>query len=219
MNYSTTVTGVSSRTVTRKKDGKTITIFEIVDSHDRKWTTSRRDLANEAYGLVNKAAEIEGRMEQNGSYENFYLDDIREAVASAQRPQEGIPESRQSAPEQQNITGDGEGTAKDWSIWRQCATKVSAQISQTPAEFWANVPQLVTYYATGLMPEIREELTPRQQREQESSVTSYAPAAAAQASQKNTFVPESAYNDPGRDSPVDYIDDIPFAPTSMDSFL
>lgn len=107
------------------------------------------------------------------------------------------------------IKHEGEGTQKDWSIWRQTSTKVAVHLSATPQEFWFNVRQLMTFYATGLEPDLPQ-----------AGVTSYAtqtqpsPAAQAQNAQQNQFIPDSAIEgDPGPAGGWPSDDDIPFAPT------
>lgn len=208
MIYDATITAVNRKTINRKSDNKTITLYEIQDSTGAKTSTSRRDLANEAHRLLQQTAELSVRVEQNGSYENRYLDDIRASTGAVQRQtQQPFPEVPQStpqqAPQEPRIVADGEGTAKDWTVWRQTATKVAAQLATTPQEFWDNVGQLITFYATGLQPE----LTPPPRQQQQEPVTSYAPAQAAQQAAER-FIPE---NVPQTDDHYTHTDDdIPF---------
>lgn len=203
--YDTTVQSVTSRVVT-KKDGKSTTIYEIVDSDGTKWATFKNTIANEANRLVGQAVQIQGRVEQNGQWENFYIDDIRMGTGAQNRALESVREA-QTVQLQPHPSGpvydatpqipqikrqeDQGPTEKDWSIARAVAVKVSAQLSEDPKSFWANLDALVTYLMLGLKPPEFENAHPTQE--------------------SNQFIPETAYVDPGRDSPFPDTDsDIPF---------
>lgn len=204
--YDTTVQSVTSRVV-NKKAGGTTTIYEVIDSAGNKWATFKNTIANEANRLINQAVQIQGRIEQNGSYQNYYLDDIRELPTSS-RPQTQerfVEQARQAQPPQQSAPigrqqeqGPTEPTDRDWAIMRQTAGKVSASISENPKDFWANLDSLLTYFAYGLKPPEFEGT--------QGNVLQH-----PDGREPNQFIPESAYNDPGRDSPFPDTDsDIPF---------
>lgn len=207
MIFNTVIASVASRTITRRKDGKTITIFEVTDQGGTTWTTSRRDIANEANRLVNQSVEIQGRVEQNGTYENHYLDDLR-AIPNGQVQQQPIQQAvqraQQAQPQQEPapIRQQSWLDDKQWAIMRQAAAKVSAQLSDNPSAFWANLDPLVTFFAYGLKPQEFE--TPSNTLRQDFHEP-----------QINQFIPQAAIdNDPGRESSSSYDDgDIPFNPT------
>lgn len=212
MKYTALIEDVNSKTINRKSDGKTITLYEITDGQKNP-TTSRRDLANEAYHLRGKMADIEVRVEQNGVYENVYLENVRPAVASAQPPRDPFPEPEdrpplprpprpEPEPEIPRQGQNGHWSEDKWSVFRQTATKVAAHTSANANEFWQNVDQLVAYYATGISPNL--EPIP-------GGVTSYAPAEGAQQAQRNRFVPEEAIaSQAGNEGYEHNDDDIPF---------
>lgn len=215
MIVDTTVQGVTFRDVNRKSDGKSIRIYEIVDGNNTKWTTSRIDIANEANAKLGQPVQISGRQEINGVYENFYLDAIGSPNGLTPPPSQQFPipetiaaqithvPAPQAAPQPQpapiptpppppvEIAPTGP-TDKDWTIWRQVATKVAVNLSATPAEFWANTEDLIRYYAYGVKPQLQAIVT--------SPPTG------------NQFVPEQAFSDPGPDpnAPEYSDDDIPF---------
>lgn len=54
-------------------------------------------------------------------------------------------------------------TKKDASIARQTAAKVSAELSTSPAEFWANCVDLARYFDTGQTPQQRPTIPAEQQ--------------------------------------------------------
>lgn len=184
MAVATLIQGVTARKVNRKKDGAEITIYEIMTSDNTKWTTSRRDLAGEANRLIGQPVLIEGRTEVNGIYENYYLEDVRpndgtSFDASDSFPIPGTIQQQMTPPAHlapptpppapipvappppPPIPAAGPAE-RDWQIWRQCATKVAVHLSQTPAEFWANVDDLIRYYAYGAKPQIQNGTAPRQ---------------------------------------------------------
>jgi hypothetical protein len=204
------IKGVTFRDVTKKADGKQIRIFEVEDQNGIKWTTSRQDIANEAFRRVGQMAQIQGREEQNGAYLNRYLDMVSEPGVltpppSQEFPIPGVVQSAldaslprapmaptpppapipPSAPAQPTIQPSGP-TEHDWQIWRQVAAKVSATVSTTAPEFWSNLDDLVRYFAYGTKP-------------------SYVPGDAPR------FIPEGAIQESNAEGPPPYTDDdIPF---------
>lgn len=208
----TTVESVSQRVV-QTRDGRSSTVFEIVDGRGTKWQTFKQPIANEANRLIGMAVEINGRTEQNGQWTNHYIDDIRQATGAVQRetfaPAQAAQQAQQAQPPAQRDEPQSYGTEhakpagsdwneKDWSIMRQCAGKVAGQISgNDPKDFWSNVGPLLTYFAYGLVPPeydpVRQQATqpPPQQQSQR-----YVP--------ENVPTQEQAWTPGGND------DDIPF---------
>lgn len=209
--FDTVVQSVTQRVV-QKKSGGTATIFDILDSEGRKWSTWRQPLANESNRLIGQAVELSGRIEQNGQYQNYLVDDIRAATVSANRAAQAAQAAQHAQPQhqtvptrQQNgevvISQDGPDD-RQWSIMRQTAGKVSAQISNDPSSFWANLDPLLTYFAYGLKPPEFEGVSNTVRNDPHER-------------EPNQFISESSYNDPGRESPFGDADlDIPFNPTS-----
>lgn len=206
MIYDTVITGVTSKVVNRKSDNRPITIYEITDANNTKWTTSRRELANEANRLINTNVTVQGRQEQKGNFMNYYLEDLRSknGAAPVMQPQPtpspppppspGPPPVQQQAPLPQHWTPN----EKDFNIMRQTAAKVSANLSTTPAEFWSNVDDLVVYFTTAEKPE---------------RFNRFVPPAITQPLEGtgNQFIPPSYEDDPGPlDQPGYTDDDIPF---------
>lgn len=198
------VSEVTQRVV-NKKAGGTATIYQILDEFNNKWETWNQDVAKEANRMLGQTAEIMGEIEQNGQYTNRKINDIRLATNSQQQAPNPVEQARAAQREPEPIMRDGDQgpTEKDFRIGRQTAAKVSAAISgNDPTSFWKNLDPLVTYFIYGLMPpqyagsnELQREPVREEIRE------------------ANSFIPETAFNDPGRESPVAYVDDIPFAPS------
>jgi hypothetical protein len=219
MIYQAVIKDVDYRDVNRKADGKPIRIYQIHTTDGVKWTTNRKDIATDAFRMVGQQVEIQGRQEENGIYTNYYLDEVH--APGANPPQAGgqwaPPQATGFAPEPpvlapatitvqpQPITtapnseiGPQGPTPTDWAIWRQTAAKVSAHISSGAAEFWANVDDLVNYFAYAIKPQAPS-IVPGSRPEPIQP-------------QQNQFIPESAYADPGPEPRPDYNDsDIPFS--------
>lgn len=162
--YQTTVESVTQRVITTR-DGRNSTIYDILDGAGTKWSTFKQPVANEANRLIGHPVELIGRIEKNDrGYENNYLDDVRLATGAQQRQAEqprgsyapadrAMQAQQPERPQQQSIPkAVWAPDEKDWSIFRQVAAKVSAQISSTPEDFWENLPALVTYFAYGFFP-------------------------------------------------------------------
>lgn len=199
--YDTTVQSVTSRVV-NKKAGGTTTIYEVLDSEGNKWATFKNTIANEANRLVGQAVQIQGRIEQNGSYQNYTIDDIRmgtfsanQAVQAAQHAQ--VAQPPQVAQRQQTEIHPNSQTDKDWQIARAVAVKASAQISHDPKVFWENLDALVAYLVLGLKPPEYEGASNTLRSDPHER-------------EPNQFVPEAAYaENPGWESNDDP-DRIPF---------
>lgn len=144
---------VTRRTVTPKNGNPPFLLYEIEDSNGTKWTTKKDDLALTAHALVGKSATIEGSIVENGRFKNYYLNGIWESNG-VPAPETAIVPTviPDSTPSFRDTTDD-----KDISIWRQVATKVAAQMSEGPDEFWKNVEILMTFYATGQHPDTEGE--------------------------------------------------------------
>lgn len=205
--YDTTVQSVTSRVV-NKKAGGTTTIYEVIDSDGNKWATFKNTIANEANRLINQAVQIQGRIEQNGAFQNYMIDDIRLGTGAQQRAQNPIQQAQQSQPPQHQGTqqiqqhpdpiSSAGPTDKDWQIARAVAVKVSAQLSEDAKSFWMNLDSLVVYLMLGLKPPEYEGAG--------NTLRNDTPER-----EPNQFIPETSYSDPGRESPFGDTDgDIPF---------
>lgn len=99
---------------------------------------------------------------------------------------------------------------KNESIHRQVAAKVSAQISNTPQDFWANVYDLFLYFQSGHRPQLTGGVQPQVVaaqvvEEPRQNAAAYKPFDSG----TNQFVPAAAYAAP--DAPPPHgDDDIPF---------
>lgn len=144
---------VSRRTVTPKNGTPPFILFDIEDSNGIKWTTKRDDIALTAHALVGKTATFEGTIRENGRFKDYFLNSISEANGATPAPQTAsvIPDSTPTptiqTPQIPDVTLE-----KEMMIWRQVATKVAAQMSEGPGEFWQNVETLIAFYATGNHP-------------------------------------------------------------------
>jgi hypothetical protein len=126
------IEAAAPRTFT-KRDGNQMTLFEVT-INGRKWV-ARKPVFDVAEGLVSQMADVTTRVEQNGNYTNYYLDEIKPVAA---------------AKASSDYAEDPERSER---IARQTATKVAAIIStHDPQAFWANVDDLVHYYMTGDKP-------------------------------------------------------------------
>lgn len=215
-SHDTTVQGVQQRVV-NKRTGGTTTVYDVIDGNGVKWSTFKQPVANEANRLIGHRVEMQIRIEQNGQYENKFIDDIRAfgmngGSAQAEQPRGGYSPAERAMsasgvqPDPQPMAVDtpipmapqGEDDkTKQIRIMRQAAAKVSAVISTTPIDFWRNLDPLFNYFQTGLMP----------QDFLADAVTSYAQP---EPTQQSEFFPAGTA-DPGREysgSPTD--DDIPF---------
>jgi len=159
------IKAVNKRDLVRKRDNKPFTLYEIVDHNNVKWSTGRRDLAEEAANLIGKPAQIQGHEEQNNNgYTNYYLDDIFPGNGQPQQPQSTdfrLPQERaqtttafQGHVQNPAITQSETDGDKQIRIMRQAAAKVSALISPSATEFWANCDTLLNYFMTGQKPQI-----------------------------------------------------------------
>lgn len=161
MLQETTIKAVNRRDLVRKRDNKPFTLYEIVDSTGTKWTTGRRDLAEEANGLIGQLVGLQGHEEQNAAgYTNYYLDDL--IAGPVQQQGNGAlapPQERQQPQNPGGTIGIQQVTSvtdavKQTYIMRQTAAKVAALISPSAAEFWANCDALNSYFNTGNKPQL-----------------------------------------------------------------
>lgn len=203
-----TITSVQPRMVTRKRDGQSFTLYDVFTAKGHKFTAGRREVATEAQQLLGQQASLVIRSEQNGQYRNDYLQEVHPIVAppasvppyiaqaqAAQPNATGQPTAPTPAPSFPTVADqEAKERARELSIWRQTATKVAAHIAKTPGEFWANVDDLIRFYATGISPQENTAAAPQQQGNQ------FFPEAEVAQTQK-------VFSD-GRPLPSD--DDIPF---------
>jgi len=194
--FTVTVDDVKSREV-RTRDGRESKVFQIYDDKGHRWETWKKQLANEAYRLIGQPAVITGRIEENGEYTNYRLDDIQAANGAtydAPYP-DRQPAERARAAQPQEQRREWQPDGKDLNIERQVAIKVSAWLvgpNGNPNDFWANLNDLMGYMSYGTIPNeyggAKEQ--PRQQ-------------------QQERFIPEEF--DPGpMDRPEPDDSDIPF---------
>lgn len=167
------IQGVESRDVNRKRDGVKITLYEIT-TNSGVLTASRRQVAEAAYGLIGKPAELTiDEVEKNG-FTNYYLNKVEAPFNGAQTTTIGQQQAQQPqktafrppAQPQQHVvetvippqtaipqaqTGMN-GAEKDTSIYRQVATKVAAWLvgpGGSADDFKQNVARLMNFYETG----------------------------------------------------------------------
>jgi hypothetical protein len=155
-----TVVSVESREARRKADNVAFTLYDVKLSDGEKYTTSRRETAEQAHSLTGKPALVTIKVEQNGQYTNRYINSIVGAMGSFMQPEPTF------APPPNGFATNGFAPAtttipdttadRETSIYRQVATKVAATISQTPHEFWRNVDELIFFYQTGNKPSSAE---------------------------------------------------------------
>lgn len=159
-----TIKSVTRKDLTRKSDGQPFTIFDI-DTTCGRISTSNQQHAQAANGMVGQTAFFDVTAKENGFYTNYYLNAIKQehetpvrtewpqADISYSSPGAGTTSVTATAPQPVSFSQPGlSGAEKDASIWRQTATKVAATIGGSPSDFWANVDDLMVYYATGKVP-------------------------------------------------------------------
>ena len=150
-----TASAVTHKQLTAKSTGRKFTLYT-VETDAGSFTTAKRDIAADAHRLLNKPAVYTVRTEQRGEFTNYYLEEIQEigspssgSTFPAQKP---MPQQPQQQQQQAPIGDPVPHTEKDMAIYRQVAAKVAAHISTTPTEFWGNLDDLVSYFATGTKP-------------------------------------------------------------------
>lgn len=177
------VTGVEMRDVRRKSDNQQFTMYEVSTQQGMKATTTKRDLAEQAFDLKGQKALLMVKEVPKGEYTNYYLQAVypspglkslqeasSQALGSSENfkapstmfepplPSPAPPAATRDIPEAGST--EAGSTEKDLTIWRQTAAKVSAQISNTADEFWANLDQLVRYFDTGSKPNDQLDMAP-----------------------------------------------------------
>lgn len=201
-SHRTTVQSVVQRVVSTK-DGRSSTIYDVIDGGGIKWSTWKQPVANESNRLIGQEVEMMVREEQNGTFLNRFVDDIRAigmngGTTMAEQPRGGYaPVERAMGAQQPSPSAlppiqNAGPTDKDLTIWRQTAAKVSAQMSSTPQEFWTNIQPLVDYFETGTIP---TQFSGEYQREP--------------VQQEQSFIPTD-YEDPGPETRNFVDSDIPF---------
>lgn len=156
----TTITGVQPRKVTRKKDNKEVTFYDVHTSDSGTWTTSLKKVAQEAFELKGQIVQINTKTDTQGMYENNWLQGVMPADGDfIDFDTPATPEARQHIPQQQQQQRaqlPEPPPEKDYQahpvLLRRDAAKVSAQISDTANEFWANLDDLVSYFESGGKP-------------------------------------------------------------------
>jgi hypothetical protein len=159
-----TIARVEQRTV-NKRDGTSFTMYDVFTAEQQPaFATTKREIAESAFDLINKVAELHYTVRQNGNYTNFYVNQILppplNAAQTAQRAQEaspllaqaaGLPQAPVAAQGQREIPqGPPYPTDRDRSIFRQTAAKVAATLPVTDGlTFWENVEKLAAYFETG----------------------------------------------------------------------
>jgi hypothetical protein len=136
---------VGRKQVTPKSGANPFTLFEIT-AGDHTWVTKIQDIALTAHSLVGKNVIIDGKVEQNGNYTNYYINSIKEADDSTSV----IAPTTVEIP--LSTTSNGKSPEEEAKIHRQVATKVAALLADTPIDFWQNVDSLMTFYSTGNHP-------------------------------------------------------------------
>lgn len=169
------ITNVTKRQLVKKETQETFFMYDI-DTTIGKMQTTKRDIAESAFSLLNQTAELDFTTKHNGTYTNIYLNKVLPApsnpAAQAQMAQtagasdfltqtagvvatSGIPTSGTGVGTNITVTSNipDEPSVKQQSIHRQTATKVAAALNpETVAAFWANVHALVKFYETGADP-------------------------------------------------------------------
>lgn len=143
------VLDVASRQATRKADGAKFTLYDVRLSDGETYTTSRRDVAEQAHALTGQSVVATIKIEQNGVYTNRYLNAVQGTGFGAPAPGQFPPAAAPAASAIPVNTGSSDNDEK---IYRQVAAKVSANLSTTESEFWGNVDALVHYFKTGEKP-------------------------------------------------------------------
>jgi hypothetical protein len=164
-----TALSIRDKEVQRKSDNRTFTIYTIKTDHG-EMTTSKRELAEHAFQYLNVPARYLVNVQQNGNFTNTYLQDIAPipGTATPARPalgaQQEAPPPQASpppdivrgetteAPVSLTVNAEVQWSAKDMAIYRQVAAKVSAVISRTPEEFFANCDIILAYIVDGSKP-------------------------------------------------------------------
>jgi len=185
---------------------------------------ARKDVFNQAQGLLGAQVDAITRTEQKGDWTNHYLDFIEHRAGPMQNPavvaqqaQYGNGQQQQTYQPSQPATSPimtaqavvSEPTEaeirKQTSIHRQTSTKVAALISKNAQEFWVNVQDLVHFYEMGVMPYQNHPVTPDPiPRQNAQAYQQYRDEPA------NQYVPQAAYADPGPQGIPHSDDDIPF---------
>lgn len=149
-----TISGVTKKKVTSKKTGREMVIYEITTEEGTTWTTTQDQLALEAHSRVGHLVAIDGKIEQNGNFKNYYLNGIQDPgelnatitqVGDKTIPDAGIQDTSDE---------------RDEKIFRQVATKVAANMSASPRDFWENVDILMNFYRYGDTPDYTTDSIP-----------------------------------------------------------
>lgn len=162
------ITDVERREIQKRDGTGSMILFDVVLGDGSKWTAFEEPLARQAWDARGKTVSMEVSVTQKGNYTNKNLRAILGAGVATptnggfptQTTSFGATES-QFPTQTETFSPSPEGTnlsAKDASIYRQVATKVSAIISKSELDFWANVDTLVRFYETGDKPNLLDGL-------------------------------------------------------------
>jgi len=164
---------VTHKELTAKSTGRKFLLYT-VETDMGAFTTAKRNLAEQAYRLLNRQADYTVKTEQRGEFTNYYLEAVVPVdgaatnnapfpeAPSAPFPQApSVPQPQVNQPQAQEPIGTPEQpvgvpaqspTEKDIFIFRQTAAKVAGAISRTPDEFWENVGAITDYFIDGKKP-------------------------------------------------------------------
>lgn len=158
MSIQAQVQGVQTRTVNGRNGP-----FEIHEVFINGMPhVAKRDVWEQARAMQGQTVEMQTRTEQKGQYTNYYLDSFGNGglVGTAPpQPSQSAPVAYQPQPAQSELPAFSgpqpslsDPTQRDLQIWRQVALKVSAQLSNSPHEFWGNLADLMRYIEHGQIP-------------------------------------------------------------------
>lgn len=158
---------------TRKVKDGTMTLWDIQVEGDTKLTTFQSPLGEKARGYIGQVCDFQITIETTDKgYTNLYLDGVQrspnvtqpspvaQAAAAAQA-------AAQTGPvvsyDQYKDLSQGQEQRRTESIHRQTAAKVAAaMLPETPQEFWSNVNDLVSFFASGTNPYLSSATVPEQ---------------------------------------------------------
>lgn len=174
MTMEAVVIDVEIRGGISKKTNQPYTCYDVIDADNNKWVAWEKDLAERAFNLKGVPSVWQVDVTKNDKFTNRTLKAIEAKPAAGYEPalqtmaaqMGGISSSTfsptvgtpaASPPFDPNgetmFSSEGSNpTYKDRHIWRQTATKVSAQLGGTSDEFWRNTFDLIEFYETGVRP-------------------------------------------------------------------
>lgn len=228
-----TITQAQPRMIERRDGTGSFPLYEVwIDGQGP--FVARKDVFNQAQGLLGQRAEAVTRSEQKGEWLNHYLDFVGPADGSFMPQQNPAQQAQyaQTQTQQQPGPASQPTTAAQvmqqpnpveertrLSIERQKATDIAATIANltgnvSPLIYWENVQTLVRFYATGEAPTTFAELPAAEPRQNAEAYRPYQRedfpgGSSVQQQTQNQFVPPGAYSEP-EGPPPHTDDDIPF---------